>query len=77
MHGDVWTLALVNEAKATSEPASDSKIVIKQDYYDLRDFAYYGSMEELFRSTMTDLYQRFPRRVVCKHSQSKRILFYD
>jgi hypothetical protein len=38
----------------------DTKIVLKQDYYDFRDFCYYGSLAEMFRASITDIIARFP-----------------
>lgn len=58
--GDVWTLETVKQMVSDYEDEKDTKIVLKQDYYDFRDFAYYGSLTELFRSSITDIVNRFP-----------------
>lgn len=59
--GEVWTLDNTptgsNEVDDTDD---DSKIVLKYDYYDLRDFAYYGSCLELIRSSLTNIILDFP-----------------
>lgn len=58
--GDVWTLETVKQMVSDYDEENDTKIVLKQDYYDFRDFAYYGSLTELFRSSITDIVNRFP-----------------
>ena len=56
----IWTLEDVNSVTSDLDEQDDTKIVIKQDYYDFCDFAYYGSLTELFRSSITDIINRFP-----------------
>lgn len=58
--GDTWTIENVDALVSSDETQDDTKIVLKQDYYDLRDFAYYGSLSELFRSSVGDILTRFP-----------------
>ena len=58
--GDVWTLDTVNKMVSDDETQDDTMIVLKNDYYDFREFAYYGSLTELFRSSITDILTRFP-----------------
>ena len=58
--GDTWTLENISGITSEFEGQNDIKIVLKQDYYDFRDFAYYGSLSELFRSSINDIFQRFP-----------------
>ena len=58
--GDVWTLESIGETASAIDNDNDTKIVLKQDYYDFRDFAYYGSLTELFRTSVTDIIRRFP-----------------
>ena len=59
-NGDVWTLETIKDMVSDYKTESDTKIVLKKDYYDFRDFAYYGSLTELFRSSITDIINRFP-----------------
>ena len=59
-NGDVWTLETVKDMVSDYKTESDTKIVLKKDYYDFRDFAYYGSLTELFRASITDIINRFP-----------------
>ena len=58
--GETWTLQTVSGMVSDYEDQDDTKIVLKQDYYDFRDFAYYGSLTELFRASVTDIVARFP-----------------
>ena len=57
---NVWTLSSVSALTSDEDEQNSLKIVLKQDYYDLRDFAYYGSLTELFRASVTDILSRFP-----------------
>ena len=50
-----WTLT-----NTSSNPIIEEQIVIQKDYYDLRDFAYYGSCSELIRASLTDIINQFP-----------------
>lgn len=59
-YGETWTLKTINDMVSSIEDDNDTKIVLKQDYYDFRDFAYYGSLTELFRASVTDIISRFP-----------------
>ena len=40
---DVWTLSNINESNGVESAEKTLKIVLKQDYYKLKDFAYFGS----------------------------------
>lgn len=57
--GDTWTIASISGLSENIEQ-NDTKIVLKQDYYDFRDFAYYGSLSEMFRASINDIIKRFP-----------------
>ena len=58
--GDTWTLETISGMTSEFEDQNDVKIVLKQDYYDFCDFAYYGSLSEMFRASINDVLQRFP-----------------
>lgn len=58
--GTIWTLESISGMVSHDDNENDTKIVLKQDYYDLNDFAYYGSLTELFRASVTDIIDRFP-----------------
>lgn len=55
---EVWTLSNLSNITDIKEDTLD--IVLKQDYYKLKDFAYYGSCVELIRGSLTDIVARFP-----------------
>lgn len=58
--GEVWTIDSISGLTSDTVVDDDTKIVLKQDYYDFRDFAYYGSLTELFRASVTDIVSKFP-----------------
>lgn len=55
----VWRLSDMTDITSSTNDSS-SNIVLKQDYYKLKDFAYYGSCVELIRASITDIIKRFP-----------------
>lgn len=58
--GDTWTMTSLDGMLSEGSDQDDTKIVLKQDYYDFRDFCYYGSLAEMFRASITDIIARFP-----------------
>ena len=58
--GETWTLTTVENMTSDDVLQDDTKIVLKNDYYDFREFAYYGSLTELFRASINDVLTRFP-----------------
>ena len=67
--GEVWTLNSLSSTTVSNSEDEEEKIVLKQDYYDLRDFAYYGSLTDSFQGSVTDALQRFPGEL-CTTSSS-------
>ena len=67
--GEVWTLNSLSSTTVSNSEDEEEKVVLKQDYYDLRDFAYYGSLTDLFQGSVTDALQRFPGEL-CTTSSS-------
>jgi hypothetical protein len=59
-NGEIWTLNDVTSASSANTTVDDAEIVIKQDYYSLRDFSYYGSCAELVRASINDIIRKFP-----------------
>ena len=57
---EVWTLNNINDATDIESAEKTLKIVLKQDYYKLKDFAYFGSCVELIRASLLDIITRFP-----------------
>ena len=58
--GNIWTVSSLEGLVSSDENDNDTKIVLKQDYYDFCDFCYYGSLSEMLRSSITDIIDRFP-----------------
>ena len=54
-----WTLNDINNS-AVKNDINTNEIVLKKDFYSLKDFAYYGSCSELIRASITDIIRRFP-----------------
>ena len=63
--GDYWNMNTVAAMTSDDETQDDTNIVLKNDYYDFREFAYYGSLTELFRSSVRDILERFPGELYC------------
>ena len=59
-NSEVWTINSISSTTTSTDFEDDTQIVLKQDYYDFSDFAYYGSLSELFRASITDAISRFP-----------------
>lgn len=57
----IWTLTNINESEDFEKNEKSLEIVLKQDYYKLKDFAYFGSCVELIRASVLDIVNRFPR----------------
>lgn len=57
--GDSWNYDYVENVTSNTESQAD-KIVVKNDYHSLYDFAYYGSCAELVRGSINGILDRFP-----------------
>jgi len=57
-NGEVWNYSDVKSY--SSDTIEDDKIVIKNDFRSLVDYAYYGSCSELVRASLNDILERFP-----------------
>ena len=55
-----WTLGNLSEMTSADGAETDTTLTLKKDFYDFRDFAYYGSLAELLRGSVTDIIMRFP-----------------
>lgn len=62
---EVWTLSNLIANNDVESDEKTLKIVLKQDYYKLQDFAYFGSCVELVRASIIDIVTRYPRRIIC------------
>ena len=58
--GEIWTLNNLKHYEKDEKTSYDRKIVIKKDYYDLRDYAYYGSCSEMMRVSINNILKKFP-----------------
>lgn len=58
--GEIWTLNNLRNFEKDEKTSDDRKIVIKKDYYDIRDFAYYGSCAELMRGSVNNILKNYP-----------------
>lgn len=57
---DVWTLETTEQMTSGLTSDSSTQIVLKQNYYKLKDFAYFGSCSELIRASIGDILAKFP-----------------
>ena len=64
---DVWIKSDIEETFSNQDSL---KICLKQDYYKLKDFSYYGSCTELIRSSINDIIQRFPSELYVPYEMS-------
>lgn len=58
--GEIWTLNTLKNYEKDEKSSYDKKIVIKKDYFDLRDYAYYGSCSELMRVSIDNIIKNYP-----------------
>lgn len=58
--GDIWTLDSLRPYEKDEKTSYDRKIVIKKDYHDLRDYAYFGSCSELMRGSINNILNTYP-----------------
>lgn len=58
--GEIWTLDTLKHYEKDEPSSYDKKIVVKKDYLDLRDYAYYGSCAELMRVSVDDILRTYP-----------------
>lgn len=74
--GDTWTLVSLEPYVSEDKSEDTNKIVVKQDYTELRDFAYYGSLSERMRAAITHIISTFPGELYAE-KESKPILWDD
>ena len=56
-NGEIWTLNCVNN---TEIPSSENKVKIKPNFNSLLDFAYFGSCEELIKTSVKKIINLVP-----------------
>ncbi len=72
--GEIWTLDTLSHYQKDEKSSYDKKIVIKKDYFDLRDYAYYGSCSELMRVSIDDILKRYPGELYAPY---ETLYFFD
>ena len=55
----IWKATDIETAQTNDDRVDEERVVLRQDYYDLRDFAYYGSLSELIRVSMNNIISNF------------------
>jgi len=61
--GKIWNNDILKNYEKDEKASFDEKLVIKKDYFDLRDYAYYGSCSELMRASITDILKKYPGEI--------------
>jgi hypothetical protein len=74
--GNIWTLDNLKEYKKDEIASDDLTINIKKDYYDLADFAYYGSCAEMIRASINDILLKFPGELYAPYNNDY-VFFHD
>lgn len=58
--GNVWTMDVIEGYSKDNTASHEKDIVVKNNFYDLSDFAYFGSCAELVRSSINEILELFP-----------------
>lgn len=64
---DVWSLSCMNYASGGTD---ESKIVLRPNYGDMSDFAYYGSLKDLIESTVKYVADKFPAELTITENEA-------
>lgn len=79
--GDTWTQNAIDSIDSGTTVPVENDLLIrpKQDYYDLRDFAYYGSCVELIRGSINGIIQEFPGELFCEsvNEEGRQMVYYE
>lgn len=67
--GDYWTISCTTKTGVTEE----TSIKLKPNYHSLLDFAYYGSCQELVKSTVRKIIENFPGELETYDAEQYRI----
>lgn len=74
--GRIWNRGIIDENYELNPKFSfDEKIVLKEDYYNLKDFAYFGSLSEMIRADVNDIMKRFPGELYYNRETSSPIYY--
>ena len=69
--GTVWTLENMNVQDSEEPSKQNDSIEISRDPFDLSNFAYYGSCQELFRASINDIIRKFPGELYIPYREVK------
>ena len=75
--GDVWTTDELSLYTKDEKSSYDKKIEIKKDFYDIRDFAYYGSCAELVRGSINGIIRDFPGELYTPNDGGGKVHIYE
>lgn len=68
-NGEYWDKEYIGD---TITNQNSLNILLKRDYYKLKDFAYYGSCAELIRSSINDIIKKFPGELYAPFAKDKQ-----
>ena len=69
-----WTMDDVNKNESYFNDTNENELKFNSKIYDLRDYAYYGSCQELIRGSINDILTRFPGEL---YVTSNSIKYYN
>lgn len=69
--GKVWTLESIENTSIDETASHEDDIVIKNDIYDLSDFAYFGSCSEMVRASINNILKLFPGELFTPYDNNK------
>ena len=67
---DTWDAESIEKHESDIEGSVESKITLKNDFMDLRSFAYYGSLSDLVENTVCTIIRDFPYEIYLGDSES-------
>lgn len=63
MNGTIWNNEVLANQTSDTNGSVDSGIVLKNDFYDFRTFAYYGSLADLVQNSIGGILETFPYEI--------------
>lgn len=57
---EVWTLGNMPKSASADTSANEANITFNRDFYKLQDFAYFGSLSELIKASISNIVTKFP-----------------
>lgn len=62
-NGTIWNNEVLANQTSDTNASVESNIVLKNDFYDFRTFACYGSLSDLITNSIGDILERFPYEI--------------